>query len=74
MKCKTCRYWDLLPKVPSVISDVGTCRVNPPVIVPSMIDAMSDPHDVLIASHQPVTVESDWCGKYETASETTEDK
>lgn len=46
--CETCKYWDI-----KLVQNMGTCRVNPPVIF-----GLND------LANWPITKDLDWCGKW----------
>ena len=55
--CGSCKFWEqLCDKSPD-----GYCRINPPVI---LLFPGRDP-DEQVETRWPVTMEEDWCGKFE---------
>lgn len=63
--CITCHFWNRILE-----TDIGACRVRPPVIVHAVIDdSVKDGHritsDMLLdATCFPHTMEDDWCGEF----------
>lgn len=52
--CKDCRFWQ------PTLNDMGDCRRNPPVIVPSKLtEGLQD-----LGGYWPSTNDCDWCGKF----------
>jgi len=57
--CSTCMYFKggSLPKL-------GDCRLNPPLIIPTVLGSATDTAALMKASLFPVVWSNDWCGQH----------
>ena len=69
--CAACRYWSKFDKRGSVEHEfwIGNCRRSPPIRCTQLDEPFAETQecvgDVLDDYGWPVTVEDDWCGKWE---------
>ena len=70
--CLDCRFW----KADRGDSELGQCRLNPPVFHPQIFELEEDEQNsIYIVDRRtffPVTWWEDWCGKWEAKGESTE--